>query len=213
MSRFWSRKSWRPARFERSDFLGDSQISLRTAVCERILQETGKPHNGPIRMLANLRYFGFSINPITCYYCFDEQGNLKTIVTEVTNTPWKERKSYVLTCDPNKRFQRIKFQKLLHVSPFNPMNMAYHWTSNSPEKMLSLNLETVQAGNAHMDATLVLKRHEIQSYSLTNILIEYPWITAKVLASIYWQALRLGLKKTPFYAHPKLIDSAQGDNH
>ena len=212
MSRLWSRKSWRPARFERSDFLGDPQISLRTAVSERILQETGKPQTGPIRMLANFRYFGFNINPITSYYCFDEQENLKTIVAEVTNTPWKERISYVLTCDPKKRIQRIRFQKSLHVSPFNPMDMTYHWTSNSPAKMLSLNLETTQAGDAHMDATLVLKRYAIQSHSLRNTLIEYPWTTVKVLASIYWQAFRLGVKKSPFYTHPKLVNSAQGDN-
>lgn len=211
-SSLWSKKSWRPARFKRSDFLGDPETSLKTAVSNRILQVTGKPHTGSIRMLANLRYFGFSINPITCYYCFDDQENLQTIVTEVTNTPWKERKSYVLTCDPNKRFQRIEFEKSLHVSPFNPMDMTYHWTSNNPENMLSLNLETVQGSDTHMDATLALKRRELDSHSLRNILFQYPWMTAKVLASIYWQALKLGLKKTPFHTHPELVNSAQGDN-
>lgn len=212
MSRLWSRKSWRPARFERYDFLGDSGTSLSTAVRERILHETGKPHIGPIRMLANLRYFGFNINPISCYYCFDNQESLRTIVTEVTNTPWKERKSYVLTCDPNKRFQRINFKKALHVSPFNPMDMTYNWTSNRPAKMLSLNLETEHQGKAHVDATLVLKRHEITTGSLRNTLIEYPWMTAKVVASIYWQALRLSVKKAPFYTHPEFANSPLGDN-
>ena len=211
-TRFWSRKPWRPARFARSDFLGDPQQSLQAAVRGRIFEETGRRQIGPIRMLANLRYFGFIINPITCYYCFDEQENLKTIVTEVTNTPWKERKSYVLTCDPKENYQRINFKKSLHVSPFNPMNMTYRWTSNNPAERLSLNLESVQAGNTHLDATLVLKRHEIHASSLRNTLLQYPWITAKILASIYWQALRLALKKTPFYTHPQLVNSVQSDN-
>lgn len=202
LSPFWSDKKWRPARFVRVDFLGDPKLPLAQAVRQRIFDETGHWHEGPIRMLGNLRYFGFNINPICCYYCFDEDENLQTIVAEVTNTPWKERHSYVLDCDPDRRIQRIQFQKSLHVSPFNPMNMKYHWCSNQPAKVLSLNLETEHEGEIHMDATLALKRHSIDHSSLSGIVREYPWMTARVAASIYAQAFRLWLKKTPFYAHP-----------
>ncbi|NNE63867.1 MAG: DUF1365 domain-containing protein [Gammaproteobacteria bacterium] len=206
-SPWWSKKPWRPARFERSDFLGDPQIPLDQAVRNRIFEEVGEWHKGPIRMLANLRYFGFIINPITCYYCFDENEKLQTIVTEVTNTPWSERISYVLKCDPQSRIQRISFQKGMHVSPFNPMDMTYRWSSNKPSKILSLNLETEQTGEKQMDATMVLKRQEINAGSLAGILVEHPWMTAKVVASIYWQALILAIKKAPFFSHPKYLES------
>jgi DUF1365 family protein len=208
LSPWWSDKPWRPARFERGDFLGDPGISLAEAVRNRIFEETGERHTGPVRMLANLRYFGFNMNPITCYYCFDENENLNSIVTEVTNTPWKERQSYVLKCDPNKRIQRISFLKEMHVSPFNPMDMTYRWSSNNPSKVLSLNLETEYQGKRHVDATMALKRREIDAGSLAGILVEHPWMTAKVLASIYWQAFRLGIKKTPFHNHPKYLESS-----
>jgi uncharacterized protein len=36
LSLCWSDKPWRPARFERSDFLGDPDLSLDQAVRERI---------------------------------------------------------------------------------------------------------------------------------------------------------------------------------
>ncbi len=206
LSPWWSVKSWRPARFERSDYLGDPGIPLGDAVRNRIFEETGERHSGPIRMLANLRYFGFNVNPITCYYCFDENEKLKFIVSEVTNTPWKERNSYVLKCDPEKRFQRINFNKEMHVSPFNPMEMTYRWSSNNPSKILSLNLETDFRGTRHLDATLALKRREIDSTSLAGILTEHPWMTAKVVASIYWQALKLVIKKAPFYNHPEYLE-------
>lgn len=210
-SPFWSRKSWRPARFERSDFLGDPAVPLKHAVQERIHEETGHWHEGPIRMLANLRYFGFNINPISCYYCFDAQEELQFIVVEVTNTPWNERQSYVIQCDPKQSFQRSQFQKLMHVSPFNPMNMMYHWCSNNPQRILSLNLETERDGKIDMDATMALKRQDINGASLAGILLRHPWMTAKVALTIYWQALKLWVKRNPFYDHPKAQNREQQD--
>ena len=202
LSPFWSTKAWRPARFRRSDFLGDPGVSLKQAVRDRIHAETGHWHDGPIRMLANLRYFGFNINPISCYYCFNGREELQYIVVEVTNTPWNERQSYVLQCDPKQRTQRTRFQKLMHVSPFNPMNMTYRWCSNNPQRVLSLNLETECSGEIHMDATMALKRREISSVALAGILLQHPWMTAKVALAIYWQALKLWIKCNPFYDHP-----------
>jgi len=208
LSPFWSDKPWRPARFERGDFLGDPSIPLDQAIRQRIFEETGERHIGPIRMLANLRYFGFNMNPITCYYCFDANENLTTIVSEVTNTPWKERKSYVLKCDPDHHIQRINFRKEMHVSPFNPMEMTYRWSSNNPEKTLFLNLQTDHQGEKHVDATMMLKRREIDAGSLAGILVEHPWMTAKVVAAIYWQALKLAIKKAPFHNHPKYLPTS-----
>jgi DUF1365 family protein len=202
LSPFWSKRRWRPARFRRSDFLGDPALPLKQAVRERIHEETGEWHDGPVRMLANLRYFGFVMNPIACYYCFDAQEKLRYIVAEVTNTPWKERQSYVLPCDPRQRFQRISFAKEMHVSPFNPMNMTYRWCSNRPQQMLTLNLETLCGGEVHVDATMALKRREINAAALNAILLRHPWMTGKAAYGIYWQALRLWLKRTPFYDHP-----------
>lgn len=205
-SPFWSRKPWRPARFVRSDYLGDPELPLEQAVRERIHEVTGVWHEGPIRMLANLRYFGYVINPIACYYCFDETEALRYLVAEVTNTPWGERRSYVLKCDPRRKFQRIDFHKELHVSPFNPMEMKYHWCSNEPSRLVSLNLETEHQQRIHLDATMVLKRREIDSRSLASILLRYPWMTARVAWAIYWQALKLWFKRAPFYDHPASRD-------
>jgi len=53
-----------------------------------------------------------------------------------------------------------------------------------------------------MDATMALKRREISAGSLAGILLQHPWMTVKVAAAIYWQALKLWIKRNPFYDHP-----------
>lgn len=202
LSPWWSRSRWSLARYVRSDFLGDSSVDLDCAIRTRIKEEAGVEHTGPIRLLANLRYFGFNINPIVTYYCFDEQEHLQYIVAEVTNTPWKEKKSYVLRCDPNLKQQRINFNKGMHVSPFNPMDMRYFWRSNNPAKRLSLNIETWRDDDVELDATLSLKRVDISRQSLNRTILRYPWMTVKVAGAIYWQAIKLLHKRVPFYGHP-----------
>ena len=201
-SPFWSRGRWRPARFQRSDYLGPADVPLKQAVCDRIYAETGVRHEGSVRMLANWRYFGFNMNPIACYYCFDRDEVLRFVVAEVTNTPWGERQAYVLRCDPKQRFLRTNFNKQMHVSPFNPMNMKYRWCSNQPDKMLTLNLECEKSNEVHVDATMALKRREIDAGSLAAVMLQYPWMTAKVAFGIYWQALKLWFKRNPIYDHP-----------
>jgi DUF1365 family protein len=64
-----------------------------------------------------------------------------------------------------------------------------------------------QKGEKLFDASLALNRRAITRPALTRVLIRYPMITGKVIAMIYWQALRLILKKTPFFPHPKKRES------
>ena len=126
---FWSARRAAPAWFRRADFHGDAARPLDDAVRDLVASRTGARPTGPIRLLTHLRYFGYSFNPVSFYYCFDHSGTrVETIVAEITNTPWKERHAYVLPIESSVgsgAAWRFQFQKQFHVSPFMPMDIRY----------------------------------------------------------------------------------------
>jgi len=202
-ARLWSASGRAPGQFRREDYLGDPSLPLADEVRRRIREETGAEHRGPIYLLANPRCFGMVMNPIACYYCFSEdEARLEFLVAEVTNTPWDERHSYVLTAPGHGGHLRTEFDKAFHVSPFNPMDMRYHWRSNTPGQRLALHLENHREGERVFDATLALKARAMSPAALDGLLLRFPLMSAKVGLAIYWQALQLFLKGVPFVPHP-----------
>ncbi len=198
----WSTRRPALARFRRADFLGGDGPPLDDAVRERVAAETGRRPKGPIRLLTQLRMLGFCFNPVSFYYCYDEQDTrVEAIVAEITNTPWKERHAYVLRTAPRAP-QRFGLSKAFHVSPFMPMDMDYDWRFSDPGDRLAVNMANLRDGRRVFDATLVLRRREISGASLAATLLRQPVAPLAVVGRIYWQALRLWAKRVPFHAHP-----------
>jgi uncharacterized protein len=203
---FWSARRPALAWFKRSDYLGPAEIPLDEAVRRLVCERTGARPQGPIRLLTHLRYFGYCMNPVSFYYCFDRSGlELQTIVAEITNTPWGERHQYVLPVGGDKRLKRFAFDKDFHVSPFMPMDMQYRWCFSAPAERLFVHMENARAGERMFNATLNLHRAAITPAALLKLLGFYPLMTLKVISGIHWQAFRLWWKRTPVYDRPGQI--------
>jgi len=198
----WSTSRPALARFRRADHLGDSGVPLDTAVRALVEHETGERPAGPIRLLTQLAYSGYCFNPVSFYYCFDAAGErVATIVAEVNNTPWGERHCYVLDARGGAGLAFTP-RKALHVSPFMPMDVSYDWRFTEPGERLGVAMSCDRAGRRVFDATLALRRREIDGAALARVLLRYPLPTAAVIAAIHWQALKLWLKGSPVHAHP-----------
>lgn len=225
---FWSAKRPSVSWFRRSEHLGPSDEPLDISVRNLVQQRTGRKITGPIRLLTSLRQFGFQMNPVSYFYCFDSSGkHLRAVVAEVNNTPWGEQHSYVIEFPQNGEpdaGSRIS-TKVFHVSPFMPMDMRYNWHLPTPGEQAQIHIRNEwgatddddesatssreTSGKPPFDVTMALKRIPITHRSMARILIRHPMISAKVFAGIYWQAFRLWWKNVPFVPHPKKVaDSA-----
>ncbi len=197
----WSHKRSNIAWFDRTQHTGHKTCDLDISIRQLVDQETGIYPTGPIRLLTHLKYFGYGFNPVSFYYCFDDDGiRLNTIVAEINNTPWNEQFCYVLPIRDTS--QHFAFDKKFHVSPFNSMKQQYDWRLSSPEEYLTVDMNVYQDNLLHFYAGINLQRQEINSASLARVLIQFPLMTVKIIVSIYYQALKLWLKRTPFHKHP-----------
>ncbi|MDG4550307.1 MAG: DUF1365 domain-containing protein [Candidatus Contendobacter sp.] len=200
----WSASRPALAWFRRADHFGDPNMPLDTCVRDLVERETGRRPQGSIRLLTHLRYFGYCINPISIYYCFaPDGGQLDTLVAEVTNTPWGEKVGYVLdVAGQAGGNQRAEFSKAMHVSPFMPMDLRYGWRSTPPGSHLAVHLDVLKGSTRMLDATLSLRRQPLDGRAMAGALARFPFMTLKVVAAIYWEALRLLWKRIPIFPHP-----------
>lgn len=206
---FWSNEQPNIASFQRRDHFGDAKESLDETVRLCVERSTGTRPSGPIRLLTHLRYFGYCFNPVSFYYCWSESGDaLEYVVAEVSNTPWRESHPYVIDMRSQQHSPTdptATFDKVFHVSPFMQLDQQYRWQVSVPSEELRVQMSNTQDGERMFHASMVMKRRAINRGNLARVLVRYPFMTSKVIASIYWQALKLKLKGVPYVPHPERI--------
>ncbi len=175
---------------------------------EGIHDATGEAwlHNYP-------RVLGYTFKPVSFWYCHraanDQGGALRAIVVEVNNT-FGERHCYVLE---NPRYGvEQRADKVFHVSPFNPVQGHYRFRfMGSPGKatrtVARVDFYDTAQNNATADIAVLQTSVSGTLNTLTPALLRqalwrYPAMTLGVVLHIHAQALRLWLKRVPFFRKP-----------
>ena len=192
-------------RLRRRDLLGDPRRSVAEAVVAEVERQGGDTPRGPIRVLTALRSFGHCFNPVSFYLCFDASGErLEHVLAEVTNTPWGERRTYLVSGDAGRgEVLTGMADKALHVSPFMDMDQRYAWRVSHPDGRFLIEIENRRGEAVTFDATLSLRRRELTRASLARLSARYPAATLRGLALIYGHALGLRLRGVPVHSHPR----------
>lgn len=202
----WSARRPAPVRFRRGDMHGDRHEPLAASVRRTVTDRLGAAPAGPIRVLTHLRHWGWTFNPLSLYFCFDEAGGrVEAVLAEVTNTPWHERHAYALAVPGPERqaTEGVRFTKELHVSPFMDMDLDHVLRFTPPgAERLTVEMDDRRGDDLVFSARLTLHRRPLDRVEMGRALRQHPLPAHRVSAGIYAQALRLWRRGAPFRRHP-----------
>jgi len=149
--------------------------------------------SGTIKLLCYPRFFGYVFNPLSIFYCYDENLQLKAVLYEVKNT-FNEQHTYVFSATPSSNLILHKCKKKFHVSPFMEMETFYNFRLLNPGKILNVFIKQRDKQGALLTACQYGKKIEITSKNLLFQFLKHPLMSFKVIAAIHFEAFRLWIK-------------------
>ncbi|HEU0193555.1 MAG TPA: DUF1365 domain-containing protein [Gaiellales bacterium] len=182
------------------DHLGDPSRTIKANVLAYLRANGIELRGGRVLLLTNARVLGYVFNPLSVFYCHDEEGTLRCVVAEVHNT-YGERHCYLL--EPGER-GRTSAGKDFYVSPFLTVDGHYRLAVPAPDERLSVQMQLVQGGHTVFRASLTGRRLELTPAAVRRTLLRHPLMTARVTALIHLQGMKLwvrGLRSLPRPRH------------
>ncbi len=161
-----------------------------------------------IRVLLYPRILGFAFNPLTVYFCCDQDGAPQLMIYEVRNT-FGEALTYVVPAgDAKNGTYSHKADKQFYVSPFNAVEGDYTFHVDPPD--LTHHTSTLTVGVAlKVDDRPLLRTHfrgdttPLTDRALLKAFFTYPLMTLKIVAGIHIEAAHLWRKGMRLVTRPK----------
>ena len=149
--------------------------------------------SGTIKLLCYPRFFGYVFNPLSIFYCYDDNLQLKAILYEVKNT-FNEQHTYVFSALTSSNLILHKCHKKFYVSPFIEMKTFYNFRLLKPGKILKVFIKQGDAEGTLLTACQVGKKVEMSSKNLFFQFLTHPLMSFKVILAIHFEAFRLWIK-------------------
>ena len=184
--------------FERDH--GDGSATPLKAQIEARVAAEGYLTGGPVRVMGLPRVLGFVFNPITLYFCHRPDGALSAMVYEVNNT-FGDRTTYVLPA-AGRPVVEHGAAKQMHVSPFMDMDHDYDFLLHEPDEKFLLRINVRRNDVLWLTAAFTAERRPFTDRALLAVWASHPLLTAKVVAGIHWEALKIWLKCIGYRGKP-----------
>ncbi|MCX8513959.1 MAG: hypothetical protein RL017_250 [Pseudomonadota bacterium] len=200
-SRLINTKKWAIYRFSPKKYLrggGKLPIKQRLQLKLAELGATLEPQD-KVYLLGQVSNLGVYFSPLNLYLVVNAVNELKYILAEGSNIPWKERCYYLL--DPQQK--HIISKKKLHVSPFMHMNEEYRWHFNFTEETIDIRIDTYEEGRDILNIGFSCSLVKFEDKNFSKTILTAPINVYKIVIGIYFEAFRLLLKGLPFTYHPK----------
>lgn len=164
--------------------------------------------DGEIVLQAFPRLLGYVFNPISIWYCHDREGNLRAALAEVRNT-FGEHHNYLVAHSDERPITPgdwLMAKKVFHVSPFCEVKGHYRFRFEQDGERAFAQIDYFDGTN-DTDKLLVTTVYgapsPLNASSALGAFFAHPLMTFGVVARIHWQALKLWLKRVPFWSKPE----------
>ena len=190
---------------------GDGQKSPTTWIDQLLESEHIHDAKGEIWLQCFPRVLGYVFNPVSFWFCHRTDGSLRAIVCEVRNT-FGEKHVYLLEHgDKMKNGEELKAKKIFHVSPFCAVEGQYRFrflqkTSTDDGLTSHRHIAKIDYDDATgplLLTSIVGTECTLNDRKILSLMVSYPLMTVGVVLRIHIQALRLFIKRVPFFSKPK----------
>ena len=158
-----------------------------------------------VSLITMPRFLGFVFNPISFWMCFNHKDELVAILAEVNNT-FGERHGYLCfnkDLEPITKSNIITRDKIFHVSPFCQVKGSYDFSFSVENKNINIVINYKQDEKMLISTSIQGNITKFSDKNLLKCLFSYPLFTLKVILLIHYHALRLWIKKVPFFKKPQ----------
>ncbi len=149
-----------------------------------------------ILLWCNPRVLGYAFNPLSIYFCYDQNDQVIALVYQVNNT-FGETHSYVAKVtnkDVNDSAIKNSTQKKFYVSPFLDMDLHYNFRIQPPGKVLRIRILEEDKRGPILSATFSGEQSSLNSKNLIAGIIKTLGLSWKITAGIHFEALLLWFK-------------------
>jgi len=183
----------RPLALHDRDYLYPGNAPLAAKV-EQALAENGVDQTpARIVLVTALRQFHYVFNPVSFFYCFDQNNEVFCVLAQVNNT-FGETHLYVLR--PESSALVFQQPKAFHVSPFFPRTGRYGFRLSLPEQTLSLAITfCLEADKPALQASFTGTAEPLTPRVLARTILLHPLRAVMTFPRILWQAGRLYFQK------------------
>jgi len=202
---------WKPVRFDAADFLDvpreagtpEARVAaLRAAVLRALAAHGVTTPIGRIELVAHGRIFGYVFNPVSFFLCYGTGGDGAplAVIADVHNT-FGERHAYVLPAEQAQSGGVWHEKKVFHVSPFFTLDGTYRFALSFAGGAADVRIDLRDHGAPVFVSHLRLAHQPLSDGRLLAALARFPFMTARIIGAIHWEALRLWRKGLSY--HPK----------
>jgi DUF1365 family protein len=189
---------------------GDGKRPLLEWIDALLKQEGIADADGEVWLQTFPRVFGYVFNPVSFWFCHRRDGALRAVLCDVSNT-FGERHLYLLNRGaPIANNSELTAAKVFHVSPFCRVEGRYRFRFMRTGRQRDASFSERTLARIDYDDTdgpilltsIAGTSHPLNDRNIMRALQRFPLMTFAVIARIHWQALKLWIKRVPFFHKP-----------